>query len=381
MVGQVKLPIIFVNMLVVNLRLGICLGLLVGFIADLFVIGARFSHLKEWLGVSVFSAPNIKDTKNEFTVTLKKPLEKEIRLNELTLDIKGTWKYNGGNHFGSLNTDAKISIYCQKTGLQKIFKIIYAIRNFLRLTTGENIAVLSIIADELGTQIEIFVPNLIEEKKSQYRFSFCPVPIEFDQISEGLEVYLQNWFLFIEKFEPVYQLFFGVMDKKLYAVSEFLSLSQAIEAYHSRKYNNRLFPDEFIKIIDNFTQFSKMVTENLPDDPAKSAFRDKIKFINRKSLRMRTRELFSENIDVFKIFIEDETTFISKFVEARNFYTHYDPKMKAPIEQAELLSLTEELRLIIITLLLKEIEFKELDIKKIVSSYCRYKIKKLYSLF
>ena len=61
------------------------------------------------------------------------------------------------------------------------------------------------------------------------------MPIEFRQISENLEVLFCNWFSFIEKYAPVYQLFFDSMNEKVYPITEFLNLSQALEAIIAEK--------------------------------------------------------------------------------------------------------------------------------------------------
>lgn len=344
-------------------------------------VSVKYSHLKKWLGPNIFHFSDRKETKTELILNIKKPLEIEIKLSTFTLKIKGIWEGVSGLYHDSCKRDAVVSIYSEKTNLGKLFDIIYAVRNFLCLAIGEEISILNINADEIHGKIEIVAPNFIREKSSEDRISFYPLPIEFNLISKNIEFYLRNWFSFIEKYEPVYQLFFGAMDEKAYPINEFLNLSQAIEAYHSRKYENRLFSDQFLKIIDQFTQFSEIIAVLPLPKRSKSAFRKKFEFMNRKSLRMRTKDLFKEYSEIFHIFITDEKDFISTFVESRNFYTHYDLEVKKPIESTKIPFLIENLRLILMTILLKEMGFEQKQIERIIHLYCRTRIREIYKLF
>lgn len=342
-------------------------------------ISVEYSHLRKWLGPHIFSFSDRKETETEIIISIKKPPAREIKLTDFTLKIKGIWKGEWSTYYDSYERDAAISIiFSKETRLRELFGIIQDVRNFLCLSTGEKVLIYGIHANEKYAKIEIVAPFLTSEKSSEDHISFYPMPIEFDMVSKNIDVYFRNWFSFIEQYEPAYQLLFETVYGKGYATTEFLNLSQAIEAYHSRKYENRLFSDESLEVIDQSTQFSKKIGETLTED-YRSAFLSRIKFINRKSLRMRIRDLFDDFGETFPIFIKDKEDFIHKVVETRNYYTHFDPNSTKPVEDKELPFLIENLRLIMITIILKEMGFENEDAKRIVRMYCRNRIQAIYT--
>ena len=96
---------------------------------------------------------------------------------------------------------------------------------------------------------------------------------------------------------------------------------------------------------------------------------------------MRMRELFKDFGEAFNIFITNETKFISRFVDTRNYYTHYDPQTNVPIDREKLPFLIDELRLILIAIMATEIGFNQNQTQRIVSLYCRTRIQKTFTLF
>ena len=80
------------------------------------------------------------------------------------------------------------------------------------------------------------------------------------------------------------------------------------------------------------------IAENIAED-YKRLFKTRIQYINRKSLGMQTKDLLRDNENIFQIFLKDKQ-FVRKFVDSRNYFTHYDSKKKMPSENAILL-LTE----------------------------------------
>jgi hypothetical protein len=178
----------------------------------------------------------------------------------------------------------------------------------------------------------------------------------------------------IERYQPAYELLFGTISERVYPVNEFLSLSQALEAYHSRKFENRIVSDDlFNKPKSKFLRIiNELPVEHRPE------FQSKVEFMNRKTLRRRTKELFAKHHEIFKIFIENENDFTAKFVAARNYYTHYDPEMKKPVEIIEIPFLTENLRLMLMVILFKEMGLETEQIKQTIHRYCRNRIKAIY---
>ena len=338
----------------------------------------RYSHLRKWLS-GVFNLSQWDENENEYVLKVKKPPVKEIVLDKFGLSIKGVVSSEHGSYHDFYERYASITIdMTDEMPLDELFLIVYHLKNFLSLATGEKISILTMNGEKTCLKpyerIEIFSFQTLGEKGSKDRFAWYPLPIEYQTISERLEFYLQNWFNMIEKYEPMYELFFGTLSERVYPVNDFLNLSQALEAYHCRKFENRIVSDDlfskqlpqFLRIIDEFPK------EHRPE------FQSKVEFMNRKSLRRRTKELFEKYGQIFKIFIEKEEDFIPKFVDTRNYYTHYDPKKEKPAGIMEIPFLTENLRFILMVILFEEMGFEAKQIEQIIHRYCRNRIKAIY---
>lgn len=343
-------------------------------------LNVKYSHLKEWLSTA-FQISVIKQSKDEFVATIKRPLEYEVALSDFTLKIRGVIEGSSGLYHDSFIKTALISIHSEKAHLEKFFRIIRDISNFLGLAIGEEISINEISQSDEGTKIELIIPDLMENGKDEDKISFHPLPIEFGLISDEINFYLENWFSFIKKYEPVYQLYIAGIDRRVHPITRFLNFSQALEAYHSRKYDDRLFPDEVLREVDKSTCFCAKIAENLEDTRSQTSFKAKFSFLNRKSLRMRMRELFKDFSQTFSIFIKDESKFISKFADTRNYYTHYDPQTNIPIEQGKLSFLIDDLHLILIAIIATEIGFNQNQTQRIARLYGRKRIQKTFALF
>ncbi len=338
----------------------------------------KLSHLRNWLSIT-FKFSKREENEKEYILKVKKPPMKEIILKKFRLKIGGYVSYAHNQFDDSFKKHASITIdMTDETPLDKLHSIVYHLKNLLYLATSEEISILSMKGTKTSLEpyktVEIFSPRILGEKNSTDRFSFIPVPIEYQEISERLEFYLQNWFDLIEKYEPMYELFFGTISERVNPISEFLSLSQALEAYHSRKFDNIIVSNGlFNSLLPHFLE----IIEKIPQE-RQSEFRSKINFMNRKTLRRRTKELFKKHGGIFKIFIENKKGFISKFVDTRNYYTHYDPKAEMPVGIKEIPYLTEKLRFILMVILVYEMGFSQKQIAQIIHRHTRSRIRAIY---
>jgi hypothetical protein len=337
-----------------------------------------YSHLREWL-LGVFDLSRWDENEDEYILKVKKPPVKEIVLDKFGLSIRGIVSSKHSLYDDSYERHASITIdMTDETPLEELFLTVHHLKNFLSLATGERISILTMNGEKSclkpHKRIEIFSPQTLGEKGSKDRFAFNPVHIQYQTVSENLKFYLQNWFNMIERYEPMYELFFGTLSEIVYPVQEFLSLAQALEAYCCRKFENRIVSEDlfhkqlprFLKIIDAFPK------KHRPE------FRSKVEFMNRKSLRKRTRELFKKYDSIFKIFIEKKEDFIQKLVDTRNYYTHYEPGKEKPTEIMDIPFLTENLRFMLMVILFDEVGFEAKQIEQIIHRYCRSRIKAIY---
>ena len=183
-------------------------------------------------------------------------------------------------------------------------------------------------------RIQIFYREEISDEKL---FPPAFFPFQYKSLSERPEFYLQNWFNLIEKFRPAYDLYFGtIYNPHLYLTHTFLSLAQAIESYHSKS---------------------------------------RAEHMHRKTLRTRIEELFEKYGKLFTLFINNKDKFITKVVDTRNYYTHYDKHLeKRATKVLELPFLSDKLRLMLIAILLKEIGFDYRVAEQALRKYMRFTI-------
>jgi hypothetical protein len=343
-------------------------------------ISAKYSHLRDWLGPSIFSFSDHKDVDQEHIVRIKKPSGKEVVLDGIKLRMGGSVDQSYGLYHDSSIRSASVQI--EATGemhLDSLFLILFHIRNFISLATGERVSVLTLTGEKTDPKpyggIEIFSRQTLGEKGSEDRFAFNPVPIAYKEVSEQLSSYIENWFKMIRRIEPAYQLFFGNLYRNEYPVNEFLGYVQAIEAYHCRTFENTIIdPSLFAK---SKAHFLRIVDEFLMEYA--SDFKTKIEYMNTRSLRSRLRELLNKYSYLSEMIAENPESFIGQVVDTRNYYTHYDPKSEAKVTDTDrIFFLKDSLRLLLTAIFLDEIGFNEAQIKRTVQIYSIHRTKAIY---
>ena len=343
-------------------------------------ISAKYSHLRDWLGPSIFSFSDHKDVDQEHIVTIKKPSGKEVVLDGIKLRIGGSVDQSYGLYHDSSLRSASVQIEATaEMHLDNLFLILSHIRNFISLATGERVSFLTLRGEKTDLKpyggIEIFSRQTLGEKGSRDKFAFNPVPVAYKEISEQLGSYIENWFKMIRKLEPVYQLFFGNLYRNEYPVNEFLGYVQAIEAYHCRTFENTIInPNLFAKSKEHFLR----IVDELPMECAND-FKTKVEYMNTKSLRSRLKELLNKYNYLSEMIAENPESFIGQVVDTRNYFTHYDPKSEAEVTDTDrIFFMKDGLKLLLIAIFLDEIGFKEAQIKQIVQIYSIHRTKAIY---
>jgi len=339
-------------------------------------LSIKFSQLEEWIGKRWFrfsSEEGEEDSlmKNILTSTMPKSREL-VALHGFRISIgyslaeKGNgWRTSGFEASAMICVDVE-----DESKMDAMLSIAYHMRNFLSLAIGSRVSILS-IEGQTKDHEHVQVPHYEEPLGDRVPFPF--MLFHFTDISKEPEFYLRNWFNLIEKIEPTYDLFFGTISNPyLYPTHEFLSLMQAIESFQSRATDNHTLPkalfDELLSQILNV--ICKIEREN------RQHFVDKARTMNRKSLRTKMKELFGRYGGILG-FIDDERKFIGKVVDSRNYYTHYDENLeKRAARIRDLPLLSHKVRLILIAVLLKEIDFNDEFIKQALQRYISYQAPK-----
>lgn len=344
-------------------------------------LSVKFSQLEEWLGKRLFKFERRKNEEGlrEHILKLTMPNAKKIDLDKLKISIG----YGFSTHMAWLKPkfEATVGVSIEvddKMHIDNFYKIVYHIRNFLSLSTGNPISILSITGRNENIdkykRIQMFYRK---EPAGEELFSQPFFPIQYKSISEHLESYLQNWFDIVENVKPTYDLFFGtIYNPHLYLNHTFLSLAQALESYLNRTSDSEIMPTESFEDVKN--HMLEIIGE-IPEE-YKQQFEPKVKSgMNRKSFRKKLKEMFKEEYsNLFVSFIDKKDEFIGKVVDTRNYYTHYSPELEVrAVKREDLPILSQNLRFILIVILLKEIGFNDKLIRHALAQYMRFRIRQI----
>jgi len=156
----------------------------------------------------------------------------------------------------------------------------------------------------------------------------------FKDVSGRFEEFLGNWFKKRELLDEAFAPYFGILyNPNMYQNQKFLALTQTIEAYHQR-------------------------------------VRDK----NELPLRIRLRDILNTHKAAFTGLIEDEAEFINDVKNTRNYFTHYNEKLREKAASgADLFYLTEKLKILVETCLLSELGFSNEEISSFFQRNRNYK--------
>jgi len=217
----------------------------------------------------------------------------------------------------------------------------------------------------LNPSIQVYFP-LRGEPEIDREYDFRSVLFYYYDVSDKIGLIIKNWFEKEEKLKPVYNLYLASLyNYDMYLEYKFLSLIQAIEAYHRIKYegfDKYMQDDEYEIILAKLKEKSFDITEN----PFKNILFEKLKYGNEYSLRKRFKMLFRENfVEIFDVSKPKIESFIKKTVDTRNYLIHQDNKLKSfSFEIKEFFHANLILKTLIEVHLLNELGLKNEEIKK-----------------
>lgn len=345
---------------------------------------AEYSQLEKWLGDRLFESDMAENKEGitEYKLKFTKPKRREIVLTKLKIyiDYGLSWTYSQTKP--KFDTYPLVSLdFDNEMHIDELYSIAYHLRNFLSLGLGDRVSITAMSGENKKTgeheRVEIF-DNVGKEPSDEKDLEEIWLPFNYDSISKNPEFYLENWFNLIENLEPLYDLFFGTLyNPQLYPTYEFLSFAQALESYHSRTFDNNIMPKE------QFGELLKQmqgIIEEIPEEYQKQ-FMPKAQYdMNRKSLRRKIGELFEKHDKLFSKFVEKKEEFIDMVVNTRNYYTHYSPELKDQAANiVDMPFLSQNLRFMLIVILLKEIGFDDETTKQILNKYLRWRIIRIFA--
>jgi len=350
-------------------------------------LSLNYSHLEEWTGITGFQENWKIDSKNHFKkyeVIYSFPEKVEAKIGNLSIsfDYNFTW---GGDKLKEvkLRHTTFIKIKPNKSlHFNNYQDVCYHIQNFLSLAIGK--AVFPIIIKGQSKRCSAKLQNgkviykdifIYYATNSFFEASSKIYPnmlFTFRDISGKFESILKNWFEKAEMLKPVYDLYFGTLyNPRMYLQHQFLSIIQAVEAYHRRKFEGKYLSDEDYEPIYN--TFKDMTNKLDAEASFKDALINRLRYGNEFSLRKRLKDLFADYHSITQNFIKDENNFINRVVDARNYLTHYDKKLINIADGKDLYRITQKLKTILQICLLYELGFDGEEIKSLFLRNRRYK--------
>jgi hypothetical protein len=345
-------------------------------------LSVNYPFFEEWRKSGVFSfrwesGENFK----QYEVKYKAPEPVKAKIAKFRISLDHDFIVSG-DRLREVNLKHTTFIKIEPEGelhFEEYQNILYHLQNFLSLATTRAIYPLSITAT---TEKYTWVPNgevrylpikifdrVIGKVDLSKELTHSDMLFTFDDISGQFEAYLQNWFGKAESLKPVYDLFFGTLyNPSMYLESKFLSLIQAIESFHRRRYGGEYLSDE------DYAKVRYDLEKAIPDSVEggfKDSLKSKIKYGNEFTLRTRLKEFFDEYQENLSEFIENKNAFIGEVVDTRNYLTHYDKKGKAAIGE-ELFPIIQKLKILLEICLLIELGFSSEKIKKLFSRNRKY---------
>ena len=326
----------------------------------------RYSYLDEWVNIFEF---NITDEK-EMVIKYKKPEPIQASIGEdykifIVFQVTIVQKETSIKQ----RTYIRIEPSVEKS-LEEYWNIMRLIQNFLSLGVTEPVYPLTITGrtEANNSPVEIYYhsPEISKVPKT------LGMLFTFKDISDRFEIFLKNWFEKADTLGPVYDLYFGTLyNPRMYLQHQFLSLIQAIEAYHRRKFEGKYLSDEKYEPI--YKKFERIINKLGIEDPFKDALKSKLKYGNEYSLIKRLKDLFEKYREIFDNFIDDRDAFINKVKDTRNYLTHYDKKLRSIADGEDLYRITQKLKTILQICLLHELGFDKEEIKSMFLRNRRYK--------
>ena len=351
-------------------------------------LSLNYSYLEEWTGITGFQFKIEPDSKNRLTkheIIYSFPEKTEAKIGNLSISFDYNFT-SGGDWLKEVNLKHTTFIKIKPSKslhFNDYQDICYHIQNFLSLTIGK--AIFPIIikgkSERSSTKLQngkavykdIFIyyaTNSLFETSSKIHPS--DMLFTFSDISGKFENILKNWFEKAEMLKPVYDLYFGTLyNPRRYLQHQFLSMIQAVEAYHRRRLEGKYLSYEEYESIYN--KFERIINRLDVKASFKDALKIRLKYGNEYSLRKRLKDLFVKYRDITQDFIKDEDSFISRVIDTRNYLTHYDKKLRNIADGEDLYRITQKLKIILQICLLYELGFDKEEIKSAFLRNRRYK--------
>jgi hypothetical protein len=353
---------------------------------------AHYANLDEWVNRSGFTVEHSQLESGELTIhyELPEPIKVKVGSLEITIVISPPSGF-------SVKPLKQVTLiqkawmqfsFEQDAPLDDYLEFIHHIQNFLSLAmtrptyplavqgiTDANKQVLG-SGKEFHAPVEVFyrwIPWQVGDGVLSRHEMLFALP----QVQNRLETVLGNWIAKTDVLRPVYDLYFSTLySPQQFLESIFLSLAQAMETYHRRRFGGEYQMDaEYHSGL--YEKFVEAIPQELAPDFKDHLKTGTLRYANQFSLRTRLRKIaerLSSNFPIQFIAAEDpRRNFVNKVVDTRNYLTHFDPDLQnKAAEGEELYDLTQKLKTLLEICLLEELGLSLDEIRMMTSKNRRY---------
>lgn len=345
-------------------------------------LSVHYLYLDEWCNISGFDIRYPSDEKEVvIRYKLPEPIQASINDYKIFLDFEAT---SSIPFTVQKEVSVKQRTYIRIESLEEksfheYLSIMYHIQNFLSIGIGEIVYPLEVkgvteankkISGAYYSPVKIYyrVPDILQIPKTLLPSDML---FAFKDISDRFESFLKSWFKKADLLRPICALYIGTLrNSHMYLEHQFLSLIQAIEAFHRRVYKGEYLSAKEYELVYN------TLVKAIPDwvrDDFKDSLKEKLKYGYEFSLRKRLKEIFDKHHEIIKKFIKNKGDFIEKVCNTRNYYTHYDDHLREYAASGlDLHHLTQKLKLLLEICLLTELGFNSTEIKGLFSRNRKY---------
>ena len=305
-------------------------------------------NLSEWLGKSAFKIA-IGNSTEDWSLTLQRPEPVEYELFDGTKLIIGmNVRVPGGTKYP--NMELYQQAYIQVTPVESqnfdfFQSISHRITRFLSFVIGQPVAIHSLKAkvddpevDEIHQWLDIYFQSL--NNSAQKPLKSNEMLLNFSNISSRLGDLLSLWLKEYDNLSPALHHYFSVQDDShAYIDSKFLSMAQALEAFHRRTSDTRKWSKK---------DYKEKITSILKTCPIEERewLKQKLNYGYELSFGERLHLLIDDIAEVFGG-SKNADAIVQGTVRTRNYQAHYDPQgARKAIKGVRLVSLIFRLRVL-----------------------------------
>lgn len=334
-------------------------------------IEIRTTELERWVGHVPFPIEEV-DAQNDAAlakIRMTRPRTIEIPLASGERTYLRFEIHTSG--LGNVTTDASLHYaawiglrFTERRDLAGTTQAVDQLRNFLSLAVGRPLTLLEVDGyreavdqHESRKPLRILYPAAHNPEPSARAVQPHQMLFTFVEARDRFAEVLGAWLDHHELLQPVFALYFGTLyNGSLYLEQQFIAFAQAIETYDRRRRPKEKERDK--------TKHKEVVREILEAAPEQHRkwLQEKLAYSNELSLAKRLEHVLDACTNVTGRIVGKQgvSDFIRSARDTRNYYTHWDPAMKhkAVTEPRDLYRLTLQMRTVLETVLLLELDFE-----------------------